>query len=215
MRSAHFTADIPSQLSRTRRSPGLGSILAIAALSLAAASGCKKPEPKTRGPGDQLKSFIVQNCETNQQYCQVCAFSGKPIVMIVGDPSDASFEASLTAVQKLMEPHSAKGLRAFAVAGPMKDGKLTTFEDEAKALAELKALRERLGLPFPLTVIPKKLTDKASEDYAKFNDAYELAGAPAVMFADAESRVLFSGVLDAKGREAQLRALEEALAKAL
>ena len=66
-----------------------------------------------------------------------------------------------------------------------------------------------------MTVLPKTVSDAMGASYAKFNDAYELAGTPAVILANAENRVVYAGVVRSKDAEKELRALEEAIAKAL
>ena len=71
------------------------SLLATSALALLLAApnaGCKEAEARTQKVGDRLQAFIVQNCEDEAKYCQVCKFGGQPTIMAVGELGDASFE---------------------------------------------------------------------------------------------------------------------------
>lgn len=194
------------------------TIAPILILALAqGAAACKKPEPRTRGVGDALKSFIVEDCESRKQYCQVCAFSGQPILMAVADISDAAFEDDLARMQKLVDANAEKGLKAFAVFGAVRDGRLETVSpaDHDKTIAQLAALKSRLGVTFPLTVLPNEMRSKELSQFAKFNDVYELKGSRMVLLADKESRVVFADVIRSADAERQFRSLEDALPKAL
>ena len=53
--------------------------------------GCRSSKPKTKGVGDTLRAFIIQDCVSGQKYCQVCAYSGKPTIMAIGDVNDDNF----------------------------------------------------------------------------------------------------------------------------
>ena len=173
---------------------------------------CKRPEQKTRGVGDELKAFIMKNCETGQQYCQVCAYSGKPTLMAVADHGDQSFEQDLLRLQKLVDAHADKGLKAFAIVGRLEGGKLTPPDGEEEISAKLKDTRARLGLTIPVGVLPRKGTSSEQRGFADFADSYEISASRTVLFATAENRIVFAGSIRS---DDQLRALEAAIAKAL
>jgi hypothetical protein len=176
---------------------------------------CKRPEQKTRGVGDALKAFIMKNCETGQQYCQVCAYSGKPLVMAVADHTDQTFEQDLVRLQKLVDRHADKGLKAFAIIGRLEDGKLTTPDREEEISAKLKEARARLGLTIPVGVLPRKGTSSEQRGFADFADSYEIAASRMVLFATAENRIVFADTIRSDRADEQFRALEAAIAKAL
>ncbi|MCK6551019.1 hypothetical protein L6R52_34600 [Myxococcota bacterium] len=188
-------------------------LLATLVLGLAAVgAGCKNPEPKTRGPGDNLKSFTVMNAETGRLYCQVCVFAGKPILMAVAELGDARFEEDLVRMQKLVDASADKGLRAFAVLGKTKDGRFGSTGDDAKAVADVRALKQRLGITFPLVIVPEPKGPETGNN-TLFHQAYELKGTPTVYLASRDNIVVLTDVLHTRDVDAQFTELRDAVAK--
>lgn len=189
------------------------ALLATMLLGLAAAGlGCKNPEPKTRGPGDTLKSFTVMNAETGRLYCQVCVFAGKPILMAVAELGDARFEEDLVRMQKLVDASADKGLRAFAVLGQTRDGRFGSSGDDAKASADVRALKQRLGLTFPLVIVPEPKGPETGNN-TLFHQAYELKGTPTLYLASRDNVVVHTDVVRGPDADAQFEAVRAAVSK--
>lgn len=188
--------------------------LAIA-LTLLGASACRKVQPKTKGVGDELRSFIIKNCASGKQYCQICAYGGKPTIMAVGELGDNAFEEDLVHVQKLLDAKQEKGLVAFALLGKFEGGALKTPGDEARALAELKAMRERLGLTFPVVILPSTTTEYEKRAYSGFNDSYEIHASRTIMFAAEDNKIVYSDVMRPGDAEHQFQSLEDVITKSL
>ena len=186
-----------------------GLILALGTTSAA----CREVEAKVKGPGDSLKAFIIENCATYERYCQVCAYSGSPTIMAVGDVDDAEFAKDLKKIQALYENHKADGLTAFALYGKFTDGALASVSENADTLKRLAALRKELGLTFPVTVLPRTLTTKESMLYRPFGESYDVRQSRTVMVAQANNKVVWADVM--KGQAAQYAALAGAVKKAL
>lgn len=176
------------------------------------ATACKEAQAKVKGVGDNLKAFIVKNCATGDRYCQVCAYSGKPTVMAVGDINDAEFEKDLAQIQSLMKQYEGKGLSAFALFGKFEGGKFLPVDDDA-SLKKVKALQDKLDLSFPVALVPKQLTDKEKKNYTPFADAYEVSKSRTVMVGAVDNKIVFTDVM--KGQEAQYKALKDAVSKTL
>lgn len=172
---------------------------------------CREGPARTKAAGDRMQPFIVKDCETGERHCQICAYSGKPLIMAVGDLSDAAFLEDLKRIDEIVAARADKGLRAFALLGDLSGGALAPTKDEAGTMAKLKELKGRLGLSFPVVAVPSEMTAEEKRGYRPFNDSYEVKASRTVLFADAEGKVLHAEVM--KGGE--LTALEAAISKAL
>lgn len=187
-----------------------GLSLALALSAGLAGTACKKAEAKVKGVGDTMKAFIIKNCGTGERYCQVCAYGGKPTIMAVGDLDDAGFAEDLKRIQELVEANGDKDLTAFALYGEIEAGKFAPVADEAAAEKKLAAMSKELGLTFPVTLVPKALTDKEAKDYTPFADAYDVSKSRTVMLAGADNKIRFAQTFGADEK-----AEHEALAKAV
>ena len=199
-----------------QHTPRTLDIISLATMTLGLAIGnlaCREAHAKVKGPGDSLKAFIIQNCATHERYCQVCAFSGSPTVMAVGDVDDAGFIKDLKEIQSLYEAHKGQGLTAFALYGKFKDGKFTSVSEDKATLTRLTDLQKELGLTFPVTVLPRTLTPKEARNYTPFGDNYEVTQSRTIMVAKANNKIVWSDVL--KGDATQYAALAEAVKKVL
>lgn len=184
------------------------------ALGLGASfNACRQAEAKVKGSGDSLKAFIIENCTTHERYCQVCAYSGSPTVMAVGDVNDAEFSKDLKKIQALYDSHKADGLTVFALYGAFKDGRLESVSENRETIQRLAMLQKELGLTFPVTVVPQKLTPKESILYTPFGKSYEITKSRTVMVAKANNKIVWADTLS--GDAAQYKALAGAIKKAL
>jgi hypothetical protein len=185
----------------------------LAAPLFAYALACSSAEAKTKGVGDEFKPFIVKNCDTGQQYCQVCAFAGKPTLMAVGDVGDAAFEQDLVRIQKLVSAN--KGVAAFAVVGKVDGSKVSSVDDEKGIAEKLKATKARLGLTFPVVLLASKLSESDAKNYAKFSDSYEVQGSRTIMFSSADQKIVYAEKIESPRADEQFKMLEETLKKTL
>ena len=194
----------------------LPPMLSVAGLVLTlgvASSACREVQAKVKGPGDSLKAFIIKNCTTHERYCQVCAYSGSPTIMAVGDVDDAEFGKDLKKIQVLYETHKADGLTAFALYGQFKNEKLKPVSQDTALLERLATLRKELGLTFPVTVLPSALTSKESILYTPFGQSYDVRKSRTVMVAKANNTIVWADTLN--GEATRYAALAGAVKKAL
>ena len=105
-------------------------------------------------------------------------------------------------------------LTAFAVVGQLGEKGLTHFTDEAKAMADLKALRGKLGLTFPVVIVPKKMSAYQASSYKSFNDAYAISKSRTILFAKGDNEVVFAETIGAKSDE-QFKRLADAVTASL
>ena len=142
------------------------------------------------GVGGKLSAFDILNCESGEEYCQVCRFGGSPKVMVVGSADDEAFKKDLKELDAIAKKYDAKGLKAFAVVTDLVDGKATTPSDPEAAKAKAKALKEELGIAMPV-VVP------APEDGGPnkiWDEYYNITKSRTVMFADGRNEVKWSAV---------------------
>jgi hypothetical protein len=142
------------------------------------------------GVGGKLSAFDIINCESGEEYCQVCRFGGSPKVMAVGSADDEAFRKDLADLDAIAKKYDDKGLKAFAVVTDLVDGKATTPKDPEAAKAKAKALKEELGIDMPV-VVPAPEDGGANKIW---NEYYNITASRTVMFADGRNEVKWSGV---------------------
>lgn len=183
-----------------------GLMMAIGMAGLA----CKEAEAKVAGVGDTMKAFIIQECESGDRYCQVCAYGGMPTIMAVGDLDDAAFSKDLEKIQKIVDANKAKDLTAFALYGTIKDGRFTPPADPAAAQAKLAKLKKALGITFPVTMVPQTLTSAEAKNYKPFTDIYAVGTSRTVMLAKANNKIVYAANV-AKDEKAAFDGLSKAV----
>jgi hypothetical protein len=177
----------------TRRIFDAHRTLVALGLVLLTGAACRETPTPVRGVGDALQAFIIQDCAEKRTQCLVCTYGGKPTIMAVGDLDDAAFERDLVEIQRVLDAGRDRGLTAFALVGELDaDGKLEPFADEAAALDELDALRRRLGLEYPVVIVPKTQTKEQRVNYAPFNKSYALSGSRTILLARADNRIVYA-----------------------
>jgi hypothetical protein len=174
---------------------------------------CKEPPPKTRGIGDAMRPFIIQNASSGERYCQVCAYGGKPILMWVADLDDAAAERDLARIQALVTAHEKVGLSAFAVFGEIDGGAFAPAASDVEASARLEALGAKLGLTFPLVIVPSSYTERERKGYVPFVEAYEVRESRRILLSNASNTIAFADTLDDASADAQFTRLAEAIAR--
>lgn len=124
-------------------------------------------------PGDSLTPYEIQNCDTGQKYCQVCAYSEKAAKVIAfGKINDEKFWADLERLQKLHSKFGDQGLGVFAQVIDSKDTK------------EINKLAKQHGITFPVVVAMEK-------DWNKF---YEVNGVSRTIYYAKKNRVAWTTV---------------------
>lgn len=184
----------------------LRRVLLLLALSLAACSRA----PVVDGVGDRLQSFIVSTSSVTKPTCLVCANSGKPMLMAIGDPEDPGFGEDLAELKRLAGAH--EGLAVFAIATKIADGKHVPFADEAAAYERMAALRRELGLEFPVALVPKDNAAYVEKGYRRFQDVYRLKGPRTLLFASRDGKIKWA---EAMRDPAQRASLDAAISAAL
>jgi hypothetical protein len=156
-----------------------------------------KPDPERvladsgLGVGGKFQAFDIVNCDTGDEYCQVCKFGGSPKIMAVGTIDDPEFKNDLKNLDALVQKYGEDKLKAFAVVTDIKDGKSTTPTADRDALiARAKALRSELGVKIPV-VVP---ASKDGAPNADFDDYYNVTKSRTVMFADGKNSVKYSAI---------------------
>ncbi len=143
------------------------------------------------GVGGKFKPFDIVNCESGDQYCQVCKFGGSPKIMAVGTIDDPAFKTDLQNLDALVQKYGEDKVKAFAVVTDIKDGKSTTpLADREALIARVKALKTELGVKLPL-VVPAAEGGVANKE---FDDYYNVTRSRTVMFADGRNSVKYSAV---------------------
>lgn len=187
--------------------------LPLAFLLASTTVACKEAQAKTKGVGDSLRAFIVQNATSGERYCQVCAYSGRPTLMAVTDIEDDGAEKDLAEMQKIFESNKEKGLTVFALFGSIKDGKFTPVKDDAAALKKLKELTAKLELGYPVTIVPSSYTEKEKKGYMPFVDQYVVPKSRTVLLAGADNKIVFADVMD--GADQKYEKLATAVTQAM
>jgi hypothetical protein len=143
------------------------------------------------GVGGKFKPFNIVNCESGEEYCQVCKFGGSPKIMAVGTIDDPEFRTDLQNLDALVQKYGEDKVKAFAVVTDIKDGKSTTPLAEREALiAKIKALKTELGVKLPI-VVPAAEGGAANKE---FDDYYNVTRSRTLMFADGRNSVKYSAV---------------------
>ncbi|MEQ8275378.1 MAG: hypothetical protein RKU31_17035 [Deltaproteobacteria bacterium] len=196
----------------TRTVTALFSAASLVALA-AGATACKEAAAKTQGVGDNLRAFVIKNCEDGKRYCQVCAYGGRPTLMTIADLDDDGVEKDLQEMEKLLAANKDKGLTAFALFGHMKTGKFVAVSDDDAATKKLAEMKKRLGLSFPLTIVPSQLTEKEQKSYMPFDAQYAVGKSRTLFAAASDNEVFYADVMtgDAKQYEKLAAKLKEKL----
>jgi len=140
------------------------------------------------GIGGKLAAFQIVNCESGDEYCQVCRYGGSPKIMAVGTLDDAEFRADIQNLDALVKKYGEDKLKAFAVIADIKDGKgVTPTEGRDDLIARAKALRSELGVTIPVVVpAAEEGGNKAFDDY------YNITKSRTMMFADGRNAIRWS-----------------------
>lgn len=124
-------------------------------------------------PGDSLTPYEIQNCDSGQKYCQVCAYSPKAAKIIAfGNINDAAFWADLKKLQKLHSGYDAMGLGVFAQVIDSKDTKA------------INAKAKEHGITFPVVIAVEK----------DWDEAYKVEGVSRTIYYAQKNRVAWTGV---------------------
>jgi hypothetical protein len=170
-----------------------------------------KAEERTVASGLDLDmrfaAFDIINCDSGDQYCQVCKYGPSPKIMAVGTIDDAGFQQDLKDLNALIEKYGDDKIKAFAViADAREDGALVTpLANKDELQAKAKSLKEELGLSFPV-VLP---APKGEELNGIFEDHYQIRRSRTIMFADGQNKVKYSEVApaDKAGLDAAIKAV--------
>jgi hypothetical protein len=141
--------------------------------------------------GQRFAAFEIINCDSGDEYCQVCKFGGSPKIMAVGTIDDEAFKADLKTLDAMVTKYGEDKLKAFAVIASNDNGLLGTpvgNKDELQAKA--KALRAELGISIPV-VIPAPADGGRN---GVFEDHYQIKQSRTIMFADGRNQVKYSAV---------------------
>lgn len=150
------------------------------------------------GKDGKLTAFDIVNCESGEQYCQVCRFGGSPKLMAVGSADDEAFHEDLKNLDAIVKTHGKGELEAFAVVTEIVDGKAVTPKDVAAAQAKAKALREQLAISFPV-VVPAP--GEGGTPNREWDEYYNITRSRTVMLADGRNIVKYSAVAPADWSE--------------
>jgi hypothetical protein len=143
----------------------------------------------------RFAAFNIINCESGDEYCQVCKYGPSPKIMAVGTIDDEGFKQDLKDLDALVKKYGDDKLKAFAVIASAHDGALVTptSGDKEQLQAAAKALKEELGLSFPV-VLPAA---KGDGQNGIFEDHYQIKLSRTIMFADGQNKVKYSEVAPA------------------
>jgi hypothetical protein len=124
-------------------------------------------------PGDSLTPYEVQNVDTGQKYCQVCAYSSKAAKIIAfGKLDDDQFWADLRKLQALHAGYAETGLGVFA---------------QVIDSSDTKAIHQRArrhGITFPVVVAMEK----------DWNEAYQVDGVSRTIYYAQKNRIAWTTV---------------------
>lgn len=153
--------------------------------------------------GMRFAAFDIVNCDSGEEYCQVCRFGGAPKIMAVGTIDDAEFKKDLQNLDAIVAKYGDDKLKVFAVIAEPKDGTLVTpTANRADLQAKAKALREELEIDMPV-VVPAAEGDALN---GIFEDHYQIRQSRTIMFADGKNVVKYSAVAPS-----DLKALDDAI----
>jgi hypothetical protein len=159
------------------------------------------------GKDGKLTAFDIVNCESGEQYCQVCRFGGSPKLMAVGSLDDAQFHEDLKDLDAIVKKYGEDKVKAFAVVTEIVDGKGVTPKDVEAMKTEANALRQKLAISIPL-VVPAPGEGGANREWDEY---YNITKSRTVMFADGRNTVHYSAVgpEDWAGLNAAIKAVVE------
>jgi hypothetical protein len=144
--------------------------------------------------GDKFKAFQIVNCDSGDEYCQVCKYGSSPKIMAAGTLDDEAFKEDLKNIDAIVQKYGEDNVKAFAVIGESKDGKLVTpIDNRAQMQAKAKKLRAELELTIPV-VIPAPKDGAANETWEQH---YNVTQSRTLMFADGRNKVQYSAVAPA------------------
>ncbi len=144
--------------------------------------------------GQRFAAFEIINCDSGDQYCQVCKYGPSPKIMAVGTIDDEAFKQDLKQLDAMVTKYGEDKLKAFAVIASNENGKLGTPVGNREELqAKAKALRTELGLSIPV-VIPAPEGDGPN---GVWEDHYQIKQSRTIMFADGRNQVKYSEVAPA------------------
>ncbi len=143
------------------------------------------------GIGGKLRAFQITNCDSGEEYCQVCRYGGSPKIMAVGSVDDADFRNDLQNIDAVVQKYGEDKLKAFGVIAVIEGGKgMTPKEHREELIAQVKKMRTELGITIPV-VVPA-LEDGGAN--AAFDDYYNITKSRTLMFADGRNSIRFSAV---------------------
>lgn len=142
------------------------------------------------GKDGKLTAFDIVNCESGEQYCQVCRFGGSPKLMAVGSLDDAAFHEDLKDLDAIVKKYGEDKVKAFAVVTEIVDGKGVTPKDVESLKQQANALREKLAISFPV-VVPAPGESGGNREWDEY---YNITKSRTVMFADGRNTVRWSAV---------------------
>jgi hypothetical protein len=154
----------------------------------------------------RFAAFEIINCDSGDKYCQVCKYGPTPKIMAVGTIDDAGFKQDLKDLDALVKKYGDDKVKAFAVIADARDGALVTpLANKDQLQAQAKALKEELGLSFPV-VLPAPEGDAVN---GVFEDHYQIKQSRTIMFADGKNQVKYSEVApaDKTGLDAAIKAV--------
>lgn len=199
-------ADKPAAAEADAAKPAADAKPADDATKPAPAEGAAKTVASGLDLGERFAAFDIINCDSGDQYCQVCKFGPSPKIMAVGTIDDEGFKKDLKDLDAMVAKYGPDKVKAFAVIADNKDGALVTpvgNKDELQAKA--KALRTELGISMPV-VIP---APKGEAINGTFEDHYQVSESRTIMFADGRNKVTYSEVAPAnyEGLDAAIKAV--------
>lgn len=141
--------------------------------------------------GQRFAAFEIVNCDSGDEYCQVCKFGGSPKIMAVGTIDDEGFKQDLKYLDAMVAKYGEDKVKAFAVIASNDNGLLgTPIGNKDELQAKAKALRAELGISMPV-VIP---APEAGGPNGVFEDHYQIKQSRTIMFADGRNLVKYSEV---------------------
>ena len=142
------------------------------------------------GKDGKLTAFDIVNCESGEQYCQVCRFGGSPKLMAVGSLDDAAFQEDLKDLDAIVKKYGEDKVKAFAVVTDIVDGKGVTPKDVESLKKQANELRRKLAISFPV-VVPAPGDGGGNREWDEY---YNITKSRTVMFADGRNTVRWSAV---------------------
>ncbi len=143
------------------------------------------------GVGGKLRAFQITNCDSGEEYCQVCRYGNSPKIMAVGDLDDSDFRNDLQNIDAIVKKYGEDKVKAFGVLAAIHDGKGSTPTEAREALiAKAKAVREELDITIPV-VVPAIEDDGGNK---AFDEYYNITQSRTLMFADGRNGIHFSAV---------------------